>query len=98
VRAVVKLLDVYADRSPRDGDRDEIAGVRHGMLEAAAVDDRLSMRLAALAASPVEAHAGRVLAGVPRERGLRELAPDQETLAVLLAPVGRPALVFCLVE
>ncbi len=35
VRAAVKLLDVDADRGPRDGNHHEIARMRHGMLKGA---------------------------------------------------------------
>ena len=43
VRAPVKLLHVHADRGPRDRDRDQVAGVRDGMLDGAALDAPPSM-------------------------------------------------------
>ena len=81
-RALVELLDVHADGSPRHGQGDQVGRVRDRMLDAAALDDRLAVRLAALAAGPVEAHVRRALAGVPRERRLGQRAADQEPLAV----------------
>ena len=59
---------------------------------------RLAVRPSALGAGPVEAHVGRAQAGIPGERGLRQRAADTETLAVLVAPVGRPALLLGVVE
>ena len=79
VRAAVELLDVHPDGGLRDGDRDQVTRVRDRMLDAAALDDRLAVRLAALAAGPVEAHVRRALPGVAGQRGLRERAPGQET-------------------
>ena len=64
----------------------------------AAFDHRLTVRPATLAAGPVEAHVGRAQAGIPGEHGLGQRAADQETLAVLIAPVGRPALTLGVVE
>ena len=61
------------------------------MLDAAALDDRLAVRLAALAAGPVEAHVRRPQAGVPGECGLRQRAPGQETGAIFLARAPEPA-------
>src|SRR5204862_1465127 len=49
-------------------------------------------------AGPVEAHVRRGPAGVPRERRLGQRAADQEPLAVLVAPEGRPAPLLGLVE
>ena len=97
-RALVELLDVHADGSSRHGQGDQVARVRDRMLDAAALDDRLAVRLAALAAGPVEAHVRRALAGVPREHRLGQRASGQEPLAVLRAPVGRPAPPLGLVE
>ena len=98
VRASLGLLDVHADRRPRHRHRDQVARVRDRMPGSAARDGRLAVRLAARRAGPVEAHVRRGPAGVPRERRLGQRAADQEPLAVLRAPVGRPAPPLGLVE
>ena len=68
------------------------------MAKVTAPGDGLAVRLAALAAGPVEAHIGRAAARVPREHGLRQRAADEETLAIIVTLVGRPALLLGVVE
>jgi hypothetical protein len=64
----------------------------------AGLEDGLTVRPSALGAGPVEAHVDRAQAGIPGEHGLRQRAADAETLAVLVAPVGRPALTLGVVK